>query len=340
MKILVSFLACFFCIFSTRAENIIDYELTTDNLPYTENFAPEKSYLSEHAMDFSSSVVVNSDVIGYQIHPATVYDAERQIWHAAWWNRRSNKKVNQIYYAYSYDEGQTWSINERVDKSPLGAEYPCMVLNKKGRPVIAWADYRKGGRDIYASKRNDEGWTKPIRINDGLFHTAYKPSMTFYKGLFVAVWTDERDGLPNIYTSTSTDGKHWTTNIRANDGLGYGPVTSNPRIIAGKNGTIYLVFNGWEGQAYGGGRFPDIYFTKSTDYGQSWMSPQVRVNIQTDYYQQDPDITVDAKGNLYVAWEDNWEDFFTIRIYFAKSEDGGISKVISFNFVYFPFRFW
>lgn len=336
MKNLIA--ACFFFLIGLNITLAVDYKISPVDFKNSQRTLV-KSF-SEYPMDFLTNIKVNSDTLGIQIWPAVAYDSERKIFHAVWYDNRNN--FYYIYYSYSTDEGKTWSLNERVNDSD-SAFFPCITLDDLGRPVVVWADCRNGGWDIYVSRREDNGWTEGIRINDDNIHQARNPNLFFKNGKFYAAWSDNRNGsLTDVYFSSSNDLKNWSQNIRVNDDLGYEPVASDPQIAVGNDNIIYIVFNGWEGNVPGG-RYPDCYFTKSTDGGQTWMSPQVRMNLQTAWYQQDPDIAVDDKGWLYAVWEDDAEEFFDFNIRFACSTDGGLNwtnKIIdddsNFGFRLYP----
>jgi hypothetical protein len=67
----------------------------------------------------------------------------------------------------------------------------------------------------------------------------------------------------------------------------------------------------------------DIYFSRSTDGGDSF-NPSIRINDDqqgTIHYK--PSLGVDAKGYIYVAWRDDRNGH--ADIYFARSTDGGKS---------------
>lgn len=325
MKRLIAFYL--FCLLGLNTALAVDHKISPADLKISPN-APAK-FFGEYPMDFSANVKVNSDTLRMQIWSDIAYDPVQKVVHAIWWDYGSGSC--SIYYARSTDEGQTWATNERVDDSN-SAMYPSITLDNNGRPAVAWADGRNGGGDIYVSIREDKGWTKSVMINDDREHKASMPDIFFKNGKFYAAWTDGRDDgiFTDIYTSISINGKKWTKNIRANDNLGYDPVASDPEIQIGDDGVFYLVFNGWEGNVPGG-RYPDAYFTKSTDAGQTWMSPQVRMNILDLWFQQDPHLAVDEQGWLYAVWEDDAEDFWDFNIRFARSTDNGlhwINKII------------
>ena len=106
----------------------------------------------------------------------------------------------------------------------------------------------------------------------------------------------------------------FSTNKEVNSGPDANRV--KPSLAVGSDGTVYAAWGDWRNGNW------DVYFTKSTDYGDSWVTPDVQVNSGPGN-QSYPSIVVDSSGNLYAVWEDDrngdWD------IYFANSSDGGLS---------------
>jgi hypothetical protein len=100
-----------------------------------------------------------------------------------------------------------------------------------------------------------------------------------------------------------------------------------PAVAVSRSGAIYVVWAGDETQK-------SIFFSRSTNGGATF-SPAVRINDAVAYppgysvYQ--PDIALDASGNVYVVWFDYraWADdnAYTspINIFLDKSADGGVT---------------
>jgi hypothetical protein len=69
----------------------------------------------------------------------------------------------------------------------------------------------------------------------------------------------------------------------------------------------------------------DVMFQKSTDAGRTWLPTAVLVR-DGDPHAEDPDITTDSDGNVYIVWEDWYVDTaggHYHRILCSRSSDGG-----------------
>lgn len=92
-----------------------------------------------------------------------------------------------------------------------------------------------------------------------------------------------------------------------------------PSLAVGASGTLYLAYGGWAGSA----TQQDIFFSKSSDGGQTWTD-SMRVNNDAGGASQSrPSLVVDAAGYIYVVWTDTRGG--NQDIYFSKSTDGGLS---------------
>ncbi len=91
---------------------------------------------------------------------------------------------------------------------------------------------------------------------------------------------------------------------------------SPPTLAVDRDGNIYIAWqDGRNNQSW------DIYFSSSFDGGATW-SKNVMVNDETiSSYPDLPCLDVDAKGNLYIAWQDAWWG----NVYFSMSTDSGKS---------------
>ena len=101
-------------------------------------------------------------------------------------------------------------------------------------------------------------------------------------------------------------------------------------VLIGDGGS--RLFAAWEDGRNGGVFNRDIYFSRSSDNGATWLTPDVRINSDsTDTNQIRPALAYDAdygaSGRLYAVWQDgrNSSDVQnqTYDIYFAYSDNYG-----------------
>ncbi|MCK4672611.1 T9SS type A sorting domain-containing protein [candidate division WOR-3 bacterium] len=170
-----------------------------------------------------------------------------------------------------------------------------------------------------------------IMVNDDApgakFHVTTQRSIGCRGDTIYLVWRDDRFGNPlwynsRVFFSKSTDaGDTWSPNlmISVDSDTLWG---SRPHLTLDALGNIYIAYrlknDNTDNQ--------DIYFTKSTDGGDSFSSP-IMVNDSVEVlYQDDCAIAVDSSGqNVYIVWEDKREPLYEVDIYFAHSTDGGTS---------------
>lgn len=214
----------------------------------------------------------------------------------------------------------------RVDDDTTGQAKGCPTLAVDGDSsvYIAWHDQRdtKGEARIYFARSSDGGdtWSSNVMINDTT--PAYYPSLDVdTSGNIYVVWEDIRNEH-DVYFAMSLDcGQSWIhPNIQVNEDTP--GEFHTPSLTVDSGGNIYVV---WCDTRNGKS---EIYFAKSTDSGQTWTTPNVRVSSPSGYNQEDPYVVVDDNGKnrtIYVVWTNSTWGPGAGDIYFAKSGDGGLT---------------
>jgi hypothetical protein len=217
--------------------------------------------------------------------------------------------------------GHVFSPNVQVDEGLVASQcVPKIQYGDNGTLYVIWSDTRGEGENIYFSRSEDGGrtWLAPnVRISDvptGLYD--YPPSMAIDEaGILYTTWT-RYQRAKHIYFAKSSDmGDTWTSSVQVDDNSS--GVKKLPVVCVDASGDIYVV---WEDhRPYDD---TDIYFARSTDGGETWTNPDIRVNDDPSSYQRCPSMVTDPWGNLYVAY-DNHPDGEYAHIYLVKSTDGG-----------------
>lgn len=123
------------------------------------------------------------------------------------------------------------------------------------------------------------------------------------RGGVYLVYIERRNGLNNVWLRTSSDGENYSIPVRVNDRDGDATVRNEnpPKVIAGRQGEVYVCWANEPGKWKG-----NIRFARSTDAGLSF-SPAININSDAD---REPaghafqSLAVDSNGRIYIAWID------------------------------------
>jgi hypothetical protein len=207
-----------------------------------------------------------------------------------------------------------WWANVRVNDDPAeGKVYPRLsfvLTNTVGTTethfLVVWEDERVEDHypDIYFDRSTDGGrsWSADIRVSEphqsGRRKNAPDITVRLADESFWVVWQDNRNDDGDIYYSVSHDqGSNWDPPASVYTGTG---TQLLPRIVPhGQSGYLYAV---WEDERDDDG---DIYISRyNPDVDLAWSTPVKVSDVITPTEQRNPNLTVDADGNVYVVWEE------------------------------------
>ena len=219
-----------------------------------------------------------------------------------------------IFSSKSTDGGETFSTPENISNNPGTSALPAIAVN--GNNVyIVWNDATFGNFDIFSSKSTDGGETfsTPENISNNPGNSAL-PAIAVNGNNVYVIWIDDTDGFDEIFFSKSTDGgETFSTpeNISNIPGISAFPA------IAVNGNNVYVV---WSDDTDG---FDEIFFSKSTDGGETFSTPEIISNNDignNDSFSYQPSISVYG-NNVYVVWHDDPQG--ERNIFIVKSTDGG-----------------
>ena len=238
--------------------------------------------------------------------------------------------TRHIYFAKSTNGGTSFTPAVRVQTATEEKQqYSSIAVNDSGYIFIAYEDFRNLATtaiDIYCSRSTDGGssFDTAVRVDDCTDSiNQWYPCLTNQDSNVYVVWEDFRDtsiaGQRNIYFALSNNnGISFKNNKLINDTVCYSSYsTGNPSIIGDNKNNVYIAW--YDNRTPG-----DIYFTKSTDNGQTFIKPDKNlIDAAGLFYAQGyPSLACDDSGGVYCAWEDkrNGE-----QIYFGFSKNYGDS---------------
>jgi hypothetical protein len=245
----------------------------------------------------------------------------------------------------STDKGATWPYNYLIYSG--STDKPCICANQSGGSYsnylyTAWQLY---GTGVSFSRSLNQGvtWSSPLLISPEISYCPYLaigPSSTTPGGIIYYGYNSylSDTSLDNFYIKIrkSTDaGISFSNNILVSTFTHPIKIKNNTLEInaciqmAADNsygpyrGNVYIVYT-----AKGTGNdICDIFFTKSTNYGDNWSTP-IKLNDDNTYNDQwMPALSVDKYGRIYIVWYDSRIDpqnYMTL-LYGTVSTDGGAS---------------
>jgi hypothetical protein len=273
----------------------------TGNRAYTRNFTVKNSTRVDDGPAGSSAET--PVICAYQ---TTIY--------AAWSDDRDGDY--DIFYSLSTDGGNTWSAAVKVNDVSTGTQRsPAMATDSAGKVYLVWEDGRGTDFDIFISVGEDPGtgfaFGTSTRVDDGTTGDATDPAVAVEGTTVYMVWTDSRNGNPDIFCSSSANGgATWSAAVMVNDGAISDSVSPSVAAGAGK------VYAAWSDNSDGN---YDIYFSSSADGGATW-SAAVKLNGGTTGDATSVSVAVDA-STVFVVWADARTD--SGDIYFRRSTDSG-----------------
>jgi len=235
-----------------------------------------------------------------QSHPAVAVTASGRV-AVVWEDSRSGD--DDIRCAFS-DNGATFGASVAVNTGTSGRDQdrPRLAAGTQNDFHCVWYDNRSGNFDIYYAHAAGNTFSPDVRVDDsgdtGTFQAL--PSIAVGPGNRVhVVWHDTRYDSYRIMHSTSTNGLTFSANLQVDAQLGPGRDQYQPRIRAGTDGVVHVV---WHDKRNGD---PDIYYANSTNNGASF-NLSVRVDdVSTDVNSYSPALAVDSLGDIHVVWWDN-----------------------------------
>src|SRR5439155_1401832 len=132
-----------------------------------------------------------------------------------------------------------------------------------------------------------------------------------------SAWSNAVTGTDVFFTKSANGGRTWTVPVRVTTEAGAAEQGS-PAIAVAPDRSVDVVWRDSRVPAQGA----DIYFTKSTDRGFTWV-PATSVNHDVgNVPQTEPSIAVNETGSIFVAWTDYRNGINNAGIYATRSHNG------------------
>lgn len=240
--------------------------------------------------------------------------------------RDGRNGATDLFLQQSNDGGLTWAAQDRrLDTDPAGTAdslHP-RIAAAGGNVYVLWEDHRNAAGEVRFTGSQDAGasWlANDVRLNNGPTGAAcLSPEMAVDGDRIYVVWSDARNGQPDVYFDSSFDGgSSWrATDLRIDRDLPGAAASRSPQVACSGD----FVYVAWEDQRNGAS---DVYFNSSLTGGDFWESLDKRLDDDAPgaHASRHPRISCDGL-KVAVAWDDDRsgpEDVFC-----SSSASGGFS---------------
>jgi hypothetical protein len=287
---------------------------------------------SDHGQTFASPIVIYpAGSNSYQVDAQIVVDpVDGRTVYASW---LQNNKSN-IAVAKSTDFGATWTV-VTADSTNAGTDKPILAVRGQDIYVVynhsqtIWGTYSHDGGATFNSVKVNQNAKLGWSLAGGGTVT---PDGTPYFSWAGYESNGGAKGNVNLYVSKSGDGgATWSTKVLdvsaappdcSAFSCGWAFLGAQMTMTSDSSGALYTLWN-----AGSTARGPErIYFSKSTDGGNSWSPKQDVSSAPQGSHHAFPAISAQGNGNVRISWMDaraanggmdKW------NVYFRSSTNGG-----------------
>ncbi len=226
-----------------------------------------------------------------------------------------------IFFTRSMDNGASWLhpnviVNDTVSCMNFS---PSFCLGGIDTIYAVWYDDRLPNCHIFFSRSIDGGlsWlASNIKVDPDTIFSNYSPKIRIGNSdILYCTWVKVVGNNCSVEVAKSSDnGGTWSFPLIVSDSLGQS--LGLPSFDIDSFGNMYIAWEDWRQDS------SDIFFSYSSDSGNTWYSPNIRVNDDiTQRPQSYADILVKGPNDVYVVWEDLRNDTISYNdadIYFAR----------------------
>lgn len=159
---------------------------------------------TDYGASWNNEPVRLTNTPGKSRHPSIVASGTNV--YMVWQDDRDGN--DEIYYKRSTDGGSTWGPDNRLTNAVYASMHPSVVVSGTNVHVV-WQDNRDGNDEIYYKYSTNQGstWSADTRLTNDI-HWSIFPSISVADTMVHVVWTDDRDGNPEIYYKRNPTGNY------------------------------------------------------------------------------------------------------------------------------------
>lgn len=219
----------------------------------------------------------------------------------------SNDNFCTIKFIRSTDGGESWGSLIDVFNRSGTSHSPSIAVDAEGNINIVFLD----NNEIWFTHSTDNGssWSEAVKISTNEGRCGAPDVALNGTGGINVVWPYNNEESYICFRRSTDNGASWSEQVNI---FSYYYNTSHASIAVDGAGNINLA---WQ-IPYG--RYPMIYFSRSTDMGANWWSESITICG----IGHSPDVAVDSAGSINVVMAGAYMPYM-YDIEFKRSTDGG-----------------
>jgi hypothetical protein len=266
---------------------------------YASNVFLQRVYASGDTI--SPRITVNDTTLNSRYGTSIDIDSLKNIV-VTWYDYRDG---NSDIYAALFDWmgnpiGSNFEVNDDIGIS--NQYYPDIAIQKSGKFLITWQDYRNNRNDIYCQLYDETG--NPLganfRINEDTVPSGrYNPDISILPdGYYIVVWQDNRTPAGICGQIIDSLGIPVDTNFKISDISG-----SYPSIFVEPSGKFVVTWHQWDGTDY------DIYAQK---YNQDRTPDAINFKVNNEQEGLNPNqsyshVVTNGDHTIFIWQDAKWE---------------------------------
>ena len=186
-------------------------------------------------------------------------------------------------------DGRRWLPAEEV--APEGGLYhqPQAALDGQGTLWVAYSRLVGGAWELFAVRREANGWSKPQRLTSNPEPDIYPRLAGNARGQLALVWQSFREGQADVYLSVLQDGR-WSAPLRVTN---HPADDWEPDVAVAPDGTVVVAWDTYRNGSY------DIY---AATYSAGKLSPPLAI-AATELFEAHASVACDNLGRAWIAWD-------------------------------------
>lgn len=202
-----------------------------------------------------------------------------------------------------------WGLPEAVTAPGRDVHRTALALDGDGRAWVFWAENEGGRWDLRARGWKDGKWAGALKLSDDTTPDAFPAAATDASGKVWVAWQAVRDGK-SVILARRQEGEEFAGAVTVSEG---GANCWDPAVAAAGDGGVAIAWDTYKKGDY------DVYVRVWR--GSAFGAPEAVA--ATLGAEMRPSIAYDAKGQLWVAYEDGPDNWGKDQGYLVKDEGGG-----------------